>query len=249
MNQNPHILQSFDEDLDALRSLISEMGGQAEAQVSSAILALQNRDSKLAKKVRKGDQAINAMDTDIEARAIEMIARRAPLADDLRAVIAALKLANILERIGDYAKNIARRVHILNKSDPLPAAALIPAMAAHSRRMLHDVLDAYIAGDAEKAVEVWHADGMVDSFNDSLFRELLTYMAENPRYITPATHLLFVARHLERIGDQATNIAEIVFYTATGEALEDTRSRHPEIDLDDLPDLPDAAENENGENS
>lgn len=113
----------------------------------------------------------------------------------------------------------------------MPAAALIPAMAAHSRRMLHDVLDAYIAGDAEKAVEVWHADGMVDSFNDSLFRELLTYMAENPRYITPATHLLFVARHLERIGDQATNIAEIVFYTATGEALEDTRSRHPEIDL------------------
>jgi phosphate transport system protein len=215
-----HTIKAFDQELDTLRATICEMGGLAEAAIRDSMLALVRRDSKLAADVVARDPRIDALETEVERQAVQIMALRAPMADDLRDVVAALKIAGVVERIGDYAKNIAKRVPSLEDSKIQPIS-LLPEMARIAGEMVHNVLDAFAARDAEKARAVCERDAAVDDFYSSIFRALLTFMMENPHNITPATHLLFVAKNLERIGDHATNVAEMVFFAATGTHLGD----------------------------
>lgn len=214
-----HTVSAFDEEIDALRSLIGQMGGLAEAQVADAIEVLVRRDASRALKVVARDDEIDRLELEAERMAVTMIALRAPLADDLREIIAALKISAVIERIGDYAKNIAKRVPILTQAAPIGPAIIIPQMARVAGSMVRDTLDAYVNRDPQLASEVMARDPQVDDYYNSLFRSLLTYMMENPHHITPSAHLLFIAKNLERIGDHATNIAEMVYFSATGEHL------------------------------
>ena len=220
-----HTIRAFDEELARLRTMIAEMGGLAELQLAGAVEALTNRDPDKAARVAGDDRRIDALEVEAENLVIQMIARRSPVADDLREIIAALKMTSMLERIGDSAKNIAKRVPVVVQSPPIRAAATIPKMAAEARRMLGQVLDAYAERDSEKAVAVWKSDDRVDALYNTLFRDLLTDMTESPATVTAATHLLFIAKNIERIGDQATNIAEEVYYTIEGERLDDRRPK------------------------
>ena len=215
-----HTVKAFDEELDQLRATVSEMGGLAEAAIRDSMEALVRRDSVAAAEIVERDRRIDALEAEIERQAVQIIALRAPMADDLRDVIAALKIASMVERIGDYAKNIAKRVPQVEDSKIRPLS-LLPEMARIAGEMVHNVLDAFAARDAEKAQQVCERDAAVDDFYNSIFRALLTHMMENPHNITPATHLLFVARNLERIGDHATNVAEMVYFAATGQHLPD----------------------------
>lgn len=215
-----HTVKAFDQDLDQLRATISEMGGLAEAAIRDAMEALVRRDAHGAAQVIERDKKIDALESEIERQAVQIIALRAPLADDLREVVAALKIAGVVERIGDYAKNIAKRVASVEDSKIRPIS-LLPEMARIAGEMVHNVLDAFAARDAAKAALVCERDAAVDDFYNSIFRALLTHMMENPHNITPATHLLFVAKNLERIGDHATNVAEMVYFAAKGEHLSD----------------------------
>jgi phosphate transport system protein len=215
-----HTVKAFDQELDALRATIAEMGGLAEAAIRDAMAALVARDSDGAAKVVERDARIDALETELERRAVQIIALRAPMADDLREVVAALKIAGVVERIGDYAKNIAKRVPSVEDSKIRPLS-LLPEMARIAGEMVHNVLDAFAQRDAQKAAAVCERDAAVDDFYNSIFRALLTHMMENPHNITPATHLLFVAKNLERIGDHATNVAEMVYFSATGTHLGD----------------------------
>jgi len=207
-------------ELDTLRGTICEMGGLAEAAIREAMEALVRRDAEAAARVVRRDRKIDALETEIERRAVEIIGRCAPTAADLRETVAALKIAGVVERIGDYAKNIAKRVPSVEDSRIRPIS-LLPEMARIAAEMVHDALDAFAARDPKKAAAVTERDAAVDDFYNSIFRSLLTHMMENPHNITPATHLLFVARNLERIGDHATNVAEMVYFAATGEYLAD----------------------------
>ena len=211
-----HTVKAFDEDIGALRGLISEMGGRAEAAIQESMRALIRRDSQTAAQVIAEDGKIDALETEVERAAVRLIALRAPMADDLREVVAALKIAGVVERIGDYAKNIAKRVSVLDADTEIEPLSLLPSMARIAGEMVHDALDAFAARDAELAVEVCARDKQVDDFYNSIFRTLVTYMMENPKSITPAAHLLFIAKNLERVGDHATNVAEMVYYAATG---------------------------------
>jgi phosphate transport system protein len=215
-----HTVKAFDQDLDQLRAMIAEMGGLAESAIRESMQALVRRDVEAAARVVERDKKIDALEMEVERQAVQLIALRAPMADDLREVVAALKIVGVVERIGDYAKNIAKRVPALegSKIEPL---SLLPEMARIAGEMVHNVLDAFAARDAAKAVEVCERDRAVDDFYNSIFRALLTFMMENPHNITQATHLLFVAKNLERIGDHATNVAEMVYFAATGEHLAD----------------------------
>ncbi|WP_341712937.1 phosphate signaling complex protein PhoU [Erythrobacter sp.] len=212
-----HTVKAFDEDITRLRGLIAEMGGLAEAAIQEALDALVKGDDDLAKKVVKGDKKIDALESEVDKLAVRIIALRAPMADDLREVIAALKIAGVVERIGDYSKNIAKASREIGphrkQFEPL---TLLPAMAEVASEMVHDVLTAYAARDAELAREVIAADEKVDAFYNSIFRNLVSHMVENPSTISSAAQLLFVARNLERIGDHATNVAEMVHFAATG---------------------------------
>lgn len=230
-----HIVKSYDLEISRLRSLISEMGGLAEAQTADSVRAMQQRDPDLAQKVVDADKRLDVLDREVEKMAIQMIARRAPMADDLREIISALKISSMLERVGDYAKNIAKRAAVLAKMETVEPAAIIPQMTAILRDMLKDTLDAYIERDSAKALSVWQRDKAVDDLYNSLFRELLTYMMENPRLITPCTHILFAAKNLERIGDHSTNIAEIVYFLVEGVLLEDTRPKGDETSYANVP--------------
>lgn len=222
-----HIVKSFDEELSQLSGLISRMGGMAENQLDKAINALQTRDSALAEEVIEADIKVDALQYEIEELALRMIALRQPMAGDLRETVAALKIAPLIERIGDYAKNVAKRAIALNQVPPVKPLFTIPRMGRMVREMLKDVLDAFASHDVEKAREVWLADEEVDEMHDSLFREMLTYMMEDPRNITPCTHLLFAARNIERMGDLATNIAEVIHFQVNGEILGGDR---PKVD-------------------
>jgi len=215
-----HRIRTFDEELDRLRGTICEMGGLAEQAIIEAMEALVRRDPEAAARVVEGDHRIDALETQIEQRVVEIIAFGSATADELREVVAGLKIAGVVERIGDYAKNIAKRVPSIEDSRIRPLS-LLPEMARIASEMVHNVLDAFAARDAEKARLVRERDVAVDDFYNSIFRSLLTHMMENPHNITPATHLLFVARSLERIGDHATNVAEMVYFAATGEHLGD----------------------------
>jgi phosphate transport system protein len=211
-----HTVKAFDEDITRLRGLIAEMGGLAELAIGDAMQALIKGDEALAKSVVERDRQLDALETEVDTLAIRTIALRAPMADDLREIIAALKIGGVVERIGDYAKNIAKRVGHIERRGPFEPMTLLPAMADIAAGMVHDVLTAFAARDPVLAREVIERDDKVDAFYDSIFRNLVSYMVENPATISSAAQLLFVARNIERIGDHATNVAEMVHYAATG---------------------------------
>lgn len=215
-----HTVKAFDEDLNQLRANIAEMGGLAEAAIRESLQALVRRDTEAAAEIIARDERIDELEAEVERAVVNVIALRAPMADDLRDIIAALKIAGAVERIGDYARNIAKRAGRLegSKIEPL---SLLPEMGRIVGEMVKNVLDAFAARDAQKAVEVCERDRAVDDFYNSIFRALLTFMMEDPQNITASAHLLFVAKNLERIGDHATNIAEMVYFAATGERMEE----------------------------
>ena len=215
-----HIVSAFDADLGELRRGIAEMGGIAEKMLGDATSALVRDHAGLARGVIADDPRLDDLQRLIEERGILTIARRQPLAVDLREVIAALRIASDLERAGDLAKNVAKRViATTGQSQPKSAVMGIQRMSDLALAQLHDVLDAYAANDVEGALAVWRRDGAIDAMNNSLFRELLTYMMEDPRSISFCTHLLFCAKNIERIGDHTTNIAETIHYLVKGEPL------------------------------
>ena len=209
-----HTVKAFDEDLGQLRALVSEMGGRAETAITGALEALVNRDIESAARIVDGDRKIDELETEIERQVVRLIALRAPLADDLREVLAAL-----VERMGDYAKNIAKRVALLHDARGIEAMSVLPSMGKVATEMVRSVLDAFVMRDPVAAAAVAARDRAVDDFYNSLFRTLLTYMMENPHNITASTHLLFIAKNIERIGDHATNVAEMVYFAATGRQM------------------------------
>jgi phosphate transport system protein len=221
-----HTAKAFDADLQDLARLVAEMGGLAEKQVAESVDALAKRDTALAQRVTTADREVDALQAEIEEKAVLTIARRQPVAVDLRQVVGALRLANDLERIGDLAKNIAKRVIALNGEFPPPK--LIRGVEHMSDLLLEQlkmVLDAYAHRDVGKAMMVWRGDQEIDAVCTSVFRELLTYMMEDPRNITFCIHLLFCAKNIERMGDHATNIAETVHYIIEGKPIADQRPK------------------------
>ena len=214
-----HTLKAFDEDIDRLRGLISQMGGLAEHAIGEAMRCLVQRDTEGALLVVQNDKKLDSLEIEAERRAVQLIALRAPMAGDLRDVVAALKISGVVERIGDYAKNIAKRVPLLEDMGKIEPLSLLPEMARIATSMVHDVLNAFVDRDAEAAERVAERDNAVDDFYDSIFRTLLTHMIENPQTIGQSAHLLFVAKNIERVGDHATNISEMVYYAATGQHM------------------------------
>jgi phosphate transport system protein len=231
-----HTAKAFDVDLQELARKVAEMGGLAEKEIGDAVEALAKRDTALAQRVMAVDLSTDQLQREIEEKAILTIARRQPMAVDLREIVAALRLANDLERIGDLAKNIAKRVVALNGD--FPPQKLIRGVEHISDLVLEqlkDVLDAYAQRDLAKALAVWKGDDKVDAMYTSVFRELLTYMMEDPRNITFCTHLLFCAKNIERMGDHATNIAETVYYMVEGRALTDERPKGDTTNIAPVP--------------
>jgi phosphate transport system protein len=209
---NDHTVKSFDEQLQALSAAVAQMGGLAEAQLAAAIDAIARRDSNAAESAVAGDARIDALQLEIEERALKLLALRQPMAVDLRDTMAAIKIANELERIGDLAKNIAKRALVLNREPPIRLTQSLGRMGKAAQNQLKQVLDAFTSRNADEAEAVWARDGEIDEIYNSLFRELLTYMMEDPRTIGLCTHLLFVAKNIERSGDHCTNIAEVVYH-------------------------------------
>jgi len=220
-----HTVKAFDEDITKLRGLIAEMGGLAEVSLSEAMEALVKGNLDLANQVIDRDKKIDSLEAEVDRLAVRIIALRAPMADDLREVIAAMKIAGVVERIGDYSKNIAKSADKIEQRKKFEPLTLVPAMADVARGMVHDVMTAYAARDPILAKAVVERDDMVDAFYESLFRNLVSHMMENPATISSAAQLLFVARNIERIGDHATNVAEMVYYAATGEYLTDREDK------------------------
>ena len=221
-----HIVSAFENELKGLAQRVAEMGGLTEKQIVGAIDALIRGDVALASTVRAADPAIDAMQREIEEAGILVIAKRQPMAIDLREIGGALRIAADLERIADLAKNIAKRVIAINGSLPLPkVTGGFDAMARLALERIKEVLDAFAQRDVAAALEVWKSDGDIDALYNSLFRELLTYMLEDPRNIGACTHLLFCAKNLERIGDHATNIAETIYYVVNGTTLAEERPK------------------------
>ena len=228
MPDAPHIVKSFTQELASLRDLLTKMGGIVESQLAMAMKALADQDADTATRAVQQDPAVDALEKQIEALVIRMLALRQPMASDLREIVAGLKISAGLERIGDYAKNVAKRSIVLGQFSLPFSLTGIATMARLAQENLRLVIDAIGENDAQKAVQVWQSDEAIDDLYNSIFRELVTYMMEDPRNITPCTHLLFIAKNIERIGDHATNIAETVHYAATGEALTDDRPRGTE---------------------
>ncbi len=226
VSSSDHIVASFDEELGRLTTGIAEMGGICEQLIADAVTALMRRDLGLANTVIERDKQVDEMQRQIEESAIQMIALRQPMAQDLREVVAAIHVANDLERVGDLAKNTAKRVIAIEADFGArrPLAGL-EHIAELSLEQMKNILDAYGQRDLELALQVWERDEEIDALNTSLFRELLTYMMEDPRTITFCTHLLFCSKNLERIGDHATNIAETLHYVVTGNQLEQERPK------------------------
>jgi phosphate transport system protein len=221
-----HTLRAYDEELDAITAELARMGGLAESEVADAVHAIATRDVALASSVIARDSKLDGLEMDIERKAVRLIALRQPVADDLRRTVAAMKISTNLERCGDLAKNIAKRAIVIAESEPVtPLTSSIERMGELVIARLKIVLDALTSRDVEPAVSVWTQDHEVDEHYDAIFRELLTYMMGDPRMITACAHLLFVAKNLERIGDHATNIAEILHYEITGRELTDERPK------------------------
>ncbi len=223
---NDHIVSSFDTDLSRLDNMIAEMGGLAESQLARSIEALCKRDIEAAERIIPADKKIDALEEEIYEYIVKLLALRQPVADDLRIVISAIKISSVIERIGDYAKNISKRTIVLKDSPSLTSALnTVSRMGDLVQAMIKQALDAYIERDADKAGDVRARDREVDLLHTSLFRELLTYMMEDPRHLTPCTHLLFVAKNIERIGDHTTSIAEQVHFMVHGTMPADDRPK------------------------
>ena len=221
-----HTVKAYGDELNQLTAEVARMGGLAEAQVADAVDSVARRDIALARAVVDRDARLDAMHRDIERKAIRLIALRQPVASDLRRTLASMKLAVDLERTGDLAKNIAKRGLILAEGEPMQLLTRsIERMGKLVSMRLRDVLDAYAAAEIDRAIAVWNTDDEVDEHYNALFRELLTYMMGDPRTITAGTHLLFMAKNLERIGDHATNIAETIYYEITGQEFIGERPR------------------------
>jgi phosphate transport system protein len=216
---NDHTVKSYDQQLNLLTRKVCEMGGLVEQQLASAIEALANRNIELAARVVEHDDRVDDLEEEIDTLAIRVLATRQPMAVDLRLIAMAMKISNDLERIADYAVNIAKRIERLAKVPPVQSQYVIPRMAQITQAMIKEVLDAYVERDAERAVAAWHRDDEVDAMYNSLFRELSTYMLEDPRTITACIDLLFIAKNLERVGDHATNIAEKIHYMVHGQRI------------------------------
>jgi phosphate transport system protein len=223
---NQHTVKAYEEELSQLDRKVAQMGGLAEKLLGQAFDALERHDPNLAEGAISSDRSIDQIERELQEQTINMIARRQPMANDLRHIMTVLKIAGDLERIGDLAKNIAKRaLAISGENHPKPLMTGFEHMTQLALRQLKDVLDAYAERNAEKALAVWRHDEQIDSMYNSLFREMLTYMMEDPRNIGLCTHLLFGAKNIERIGDHTTNIAENVYYLVHGRALADDRPK------------------------
>ncbi|MFV0295771.1 MAG: phosphate signaling complex protein PhoU [Hyphomicrobiaceae bacterium] len=221
-----HTVRAYDAEFAELDRITAEMGGLAEMQLANAVEALEKRDPELAEKAIATDFRIDTLESQLQERAVVMIAKRQPMANDLRHIMTVLTVVSGLERVGDLAKNIAKRARaIASETHPRPVMAGIGHLAELAHGQLKDVLDAYSARDEEKALVVWRSDAKLDALYNSVFRELLSYMMEDPANVGLCTHLLFAAKNLERIGDHATNIAEGVYYLVTGDPLSEERPK------------------------
>ena len=227
-----HIVKSYDEELQRLSNMIVEMGGLAESQLAGAIEAVAQRDSELAAHIIEGDDKVDQLERDLDNLAVRLLALRQPMARDLREIVAALKIASDLERICDYAVNVAKRSIALAQSPPIQPVHALPRMAHFALLLVKDVIDAYVDRDADKAIVVWTRDEELDEMYSSLFREFLTYMMEDPRNIGVYTHILFMAKNIERIGDHATNIAENLYYLVHGTPLTQARPKGDKSSLE-----------------
>jgi len=216
---NEHIVKSFTEQLDSLANSVAQMGGLVEAQFANSIEAIARRDTRLAEGAIGTDERVDQLQQTVEEQALKVLALRQPMAVDLRTTLAAIRIASELERIGDYGKNIGKRALVLNREPPIRLTQSLARMGRQALTQLKTVLDAYSNHDAEAAKRVWEHDDEIDELYNSLFRELLTYMMEDPRTIGLCTHLLFIAKNIERAGDHATNIAETVYHMSTGDYL------------------------------
>lgn len=223
---DPHIVAAFDRDLETIQAMIMKMGGLVEAALINASVSIDKRDDELAQQVRKGDKAIDELEVRVNEEVARLIALRAPTAGDLRTALTVLKISANLERIGDYAKNIAKRNSVLVQMPPIDdSTGAIRRMARVVESMMKDALDAYIQRDVDLAEDVRSRDIDVDQMYNALFREFLTHMMEDPRNITSCMHLHFIAKNIERMGDHVTSIAEQVIYLVTGEAPDDERPK------------------------
>ncbi|MFO8126339.1 phosphate signaling complex protein PhoU [Yoonia sp.] len=223
---NEHISSAYDRDLEGITTLIMKMGGLVEEAILKAVKSLADRDVELAEEVRAGDKVIDALEIQINEEAARTIALRAPVSKDLRSVLTVLRLAASLERIGDYAKNIAKRTSVLVEMNSVSGSDVaLRRMAREVEQMLKDTLDSYLRGDADLAEDVRQRDQEVDQMYNALFREFLTFMMEDPRNITACMHLHFMAKNIERMGDLTTNMAEQVIYLVTGEIPEEARPK------------------------
>ncbi|MCO6382076.1 MAG: phosphate signaling complex protein PhoU [Vannielia sp.] len=221
-----HIASAFDRDLEAIQAMIMKMGGMVETAITDAASSLDARDEETAERVRKNDQAIDALEEQVSEEVARLIALRAPVGTDLRTALSVMKISGNLERVGDYAKNMAKRTGVLVQLDPIEGATTsIRRMCRTVEGMLKDALDAYIQRDAELAEDVRNRDREVDQMYNALFREFLTYMMEDPRHITACMHLHFIAKNTERMGDHVTSVAEQVIYLVTGDMPEDARPK------------------------
>ena len=230
MKNERHISSAFDRDLETVQALVVKMGGMVESAIHDAAIALDTRDEDLAEEVRRRDKAIDALEAQVNEEAARLIALRAPTATDLRTVLTVIKVSAILERVGDYAKNIAKRSHVLVHMPAIEGAGIaLRRMSATVETMMKDALDSYIQRDAALAADVRQRDLEVDQMYNALFREFLTHMMEDPRNITACMHLHFIAKNIERMGDHATGIAEQVIYLATGEMPDDTRPKSDSV--------------------
>ncbi len=216
-----HTITAFDDDMDEIRGLIAEMGARAEAAVVAAMKALREHDVDAAATIRTDDKIIDNLETDVERLVVRTIALRAPMADDLRELIAALKMSAVIERIGDYAKNIAKRVPQMNGKIPTSAMEQLAGMGDIVVEMIRTAMDAYAKRDVDLARAVTIRDDVVDQLNKDLFVDFVAYVVKNPKNATEVAHLLFTAKNLERIGDHTTNVAQMIYFTETGENLPD----------------------------
>ena len=220
-----HIVRSFSQDLARLRNFLVEMGGLVENQLALATTAVVENDAEAATRAITQDPAVDRLEREVESAVIRMLALRQPMAMDLRMIVAAMKVSSDLERIGDYAANVAKRANVLSQFRLPYSMSGVAQMSRLVQENLKLVMDAVGENDATKAAQVWRSDQAVDDLYNVIFRELITYMMEDPRSITPCTHLLFIIKNLERIGDHATNVAELIHYAVTGESLPETRPK------------------------
>lgn len=227
-----HIVSAFDEDLIQVQAKISEMGGLCEELLAQSLESVQNRDAAMARTVIDRDRQLDAMETSIEESVVRIIALRQPVAADLRVLIAAMKIATTLERIGDLAKNIAKRAIPLSSARPIKLTASIVRMGRQTLTQLSDVLNAHASRDVDLAVQIWNQDVDIDEAYNAIFREVVTYMVEDSRLIGVGAQLMFIAKNLERIGDHATQISEMVYYIVKGESLGDDRPKGEPLGMD-----------------